>query len=132
MGPPGSDVRLSGVDIALWDLMGKITNQPVYRLLGASKSRVRAYLAPLKPDEEIVEECKQAVADGATAIKLRLNPEPEAGVRLVRRVREAVGDRLELMVDANMGYDRRTALRVARQLEQLDVSWLEEPILSAA
>ena len=51
-------------------------------------------------------------------------------MRLVRRVREAVGDRLELMVDANMGYDRRTALRVARQLEQLDVSWLEEPILS--
>ena len=70
---------MSGVDIALWDLMGKITNQPVYRLLGASKSRVRAYLAPsLKPDEEIVEECKQAVADGATAIKLRFSPSPRA------------------------------------------------------
>ena len=57
--------------------MGKIANQPVYRLLGGTKSRVRAYLAPsLKPDEEIVEECKQAVADGATAIKLRFNPDP--------------------------------------------------------
>jgi len=122
---------LSGIDIALWDLLGKITNQPVYRLLGATKSRVRAYLAPsLKADEETVEECRQAVADGSTAIKLRFSPDPATGVELVRKVRDAVGDRLEVMVDANMGYDRRTALHVARQLEQLDVSWLEEPILS--
>jgi D-galactarolactone cycloisomerase len=122
---------LSGIDIALWDLMGKITGQPVYRLLGATKSRVRAYLAPsLKSYEENVEECRLAVADGATAVKLRFSPDPAAGVGLVRKVRDAVGDRLELMVDANMGYDRRTALRVARELEALDVSWLEEPILS--
>jgi D-galactarolactone cycloisomerase len=122
---------LSGIDIALWDLMGKITGQPVYRLLGGCKSRVRAYLAPsLKADEETIAECVQAVADGATAVKLRLGPEATAGVRLVSGVREAVGDRLELMVDANMAFDRRTALEVARELERLDVSWFEEPILS--
>lgn len=122
---------LSGIDIALWDLLGKIANQPVYRLLGASKSRVRAYMAPsLKPDEETVAECVQAVADGSTAVKLRMGPDAEGGVRLVSRVRDAVGDRLELMVDANMSFDRRTALRVARELEQLGVSWFEEPILS--
>ena len=122
---------ISGVDIALWDLLGKLTNQPVYRLLGASKSRVRAYLAPsLKGVDETVEECRQAVEDRSTAVKLRLGPDPAWGVRLVSAVREAVGDRLELMVDANMAFDRRAALVVARELEQLGVSWFEEPILS--
>jgi L-alanine-DL-glutamate epimerase-like enolase superfamily enzyme len=122
---------ISGVDIALWDLLGKLTNQPVYRLLGASKSRVRAYLAPsLKGIEETVEECRRAVAERSTAVKLRLGPDPAWGVELVSRVRDAVGDRLELMVDANMAFNRRTALTVARELEQLGVSWLEEPILS--
>jgi L-alanine-DL-glutamate epimerase-like enolase superfamily enzyme len=122
---------ISGVDIALWDLLGKIAGQPVYRLLGAVKPRARAYFAPsLKPAEEIVEEATRAQADGYTAIKLRVGLDPRAGVDLVRQVRDAVGDDFEIAVDANMSYDRRTALRVARQLEELDVAWLEEPILA--
>jgi L-alanine-DL-glutamate epimerase-like enolase superfamily enzyme len=122
---------VSGVDIALWDLLGKIAGQPVYRLLGAVKPRARAYFAPsLKPAEEIVEEATRAQADGYTAIKLRVGLDPRAGVDLVRQVRDAVGDDFEIAVDANMSYDRRTALRVARQLEELDVAWLEEPILA--
>jgi L-alanine-DL-glutamate epimerase-like enolase superfamily enzyme len=122
---------VSGIDIALWDLMGKIAGQPVYRLLGASKSRVRAYFAPsLKSIEQTVEECQQAAAAGYTAIKLRVTADVRAAVDLVAKARAAVGDGVELMVDANMAYDRRTALRVAREFEQLDVSWLEEPILA--
>jgi D-galactarolactone cycloisomerase len=122
---------LSGVDIALWDLLGKISGQPVYRLLGAAKSAVRAYFAPsLKPTPEVVEECQRAVADGFTAMKLRAAPQLRATVDLVAGVRAAVGDEAEIMVDGNMSFDRRTALVLARELEQLDVSWLEEPILS--
>lgn len=122
---------ISGVDIALWDLLGKIANQPVYRLLGASKPRVRAYFAPsLKPTPEIVEECRKAVADGFSAIKLRATEELGQAVELVSSVRDAVGPDVDLMVDANMSYDRRGALRLARELEALDVAWLEEPILS--
>jgi L-alanine-DL-glutamate epimerase-like enolase superfamily enzyme len=122
---------LSGVDIALWDLLGKIAKQPVYRLLGASKSRVPAYFAPsLKETGQVVEEARQAKADGYTAIKLRVGRSVRDGLDLVARVREVVGDDFQIAVDANMSYDRRTALAVARELEQLGVAWFEEPILS--
>ena len=122
---------LSGIDIALWDLLGKVSGQPVYRLLGAAKQRVRAYFAPsLKPVEEIVAEATAAVRSGYTALKLRVDGDLDKAVHLVGSVRDAVGDRTDLMVDANMSYDRRGALNLARELESLKVSWLEEPILS--
>jgi D-galactarolactone cycloisomerase len=122
---------VSGVDIALWDLLGKIAGLPVYRLLGASKSRVRAYFAPsLKPTEQIVEEARQAQVDGYSAIKLRTNSDTRAGIDLVGRVRDAVGPDFDIAVDGNMAYDRRQALEMARELEQLQVAWFEEPILS--
>lgn len=122
---------VSGIDIALWDLLGKIADQPVYRLLGASKSRVRAYFAPsLKPTAEIVVEAERAVADGFTAMKLRATPDRHQTRDMVAQVRRVVGDEVEIMVDANMNYDRRGALALARDMEQLGVAWLEEPILS--
>jgi L-alanine-DL-glutamate epimerase-like enolase superfamily enzyme len=122
---------ISGIDIALWDLLGKASNQPVYRLLGASKSKVKAYYAPsLKPTEQIVEESIAAVEQGFCAMKLRNGPSLGKGVDMVARVREAVGPDVDIMVDANMAFDRRQALTLAKELEQLDVLWLEEPILS--
>lgn len=122
---------ISGIDIALWDLLGKASNQPVYRLLGASKSKVKAYYAPsLKPTEEIVEESIAAVEQGFCAMKLRNGPSLSKGVDMVARVREAVGPEIDIMVDANMAFDRRQALTLAKELEQLGVLWLEEPILS--
>lgn len=122
---------LSGIDIALWDLLGKLSEQPVYRLLGAVKSRARAYFAPsLKPTPEIVDEAQQAADAGYTAIKLRATGDLRGTVELVSAVRAAAGAKLEIMVDANMSYDRRGALRLATELDALHVSWLEEPILS--
>ena len=121
---------LSGIDMALWDILGKVAGQPVYRLLGAVKQRARAYFAPsLKPTDEVVAEAREAVADGFTAIKLRLGKDVVEAARLVGAVREAVGDDVDIMVDANMAYDRRTALSVARMLETFGVAWLEEPIM---
>jgi L-alanine-DL-glutamate epimerase-like enolase superfamily enzyme len=122
---------ISGVDIALWDLLGKVTGQPVHRLLGSTKDRVPAYYAPsLKSESEIVPEAMKAAAEDYTAIKLRVGRDPAAACELVASVRDAVGDDMALMVDANMSYDRRTALAVAREFEALDVAWLEEPIMS--
>jgi D-galactarolactone cycloisomerase len=122
---------VSGIDIALWDLLGKITEQPVYRLLGADKSRVRAYFAPsLKPTDEILEEARDAVRDGYTAMKLRGTADLASTVELVASVRDAVGEGVDIMVDANMSYDRRGALALAKELELIGAAWLEEPILS--
>jgi L-alanine-DL-glutamate epimerase-like enolase superfamily enzyme len=122
---------LSGIDIALWDLFGKITTQPVHRLLGTAQNSVRAYYAPsLKKSEQAIAEAKEAVAKGYSAIKLRIDGNLESAVELVAGVRTAVGHDIDLMVDANMGYDRRGALVLARELHNLGVYWLEEPIMS--
>jgi D-galactarolactone cycloisomerase len=120
---------LSGIDIALWDILGKVSNQPLYRLLGAHKTQVRAYYAPsLKPPAAIVPEIVGAVEDGFSAVKLRVGLGPEVDLAIVREVRQAVGDAVELMVDANMAYDRRTAAHMAERFAELGVAWLEEPI----
>jgi D-galactarolactone cycloisomerase len=122
---------LSGIDIALWDLMGKTAEQPVHRLLGTSQHSVRAYYAPsLKPVAEAVAEARRAVSEGYTAIKLRVGGDLAEAVSLVQAVRTAVPPGIELMVDANMAYDRRGALSLARELHDLGVAWLEEPIMS--
>jgi L-alanine-DL-glutamate epimerase-like enolase superfamily enzyme len=120
---------LSGIDIALWDLMGKVTGQPVHRLLGSTKTSARAYFAPsLKPAAEMVPEAAKAAADGFAAMKLRVGFDLDEDLAIVRQVREAVGPDVDIMVDANMAYDRRTALRMAHQFEEQGVAWLEEPI----
>ncbi|MDQ1621015.1 MAG: hypothetical protein QOE19_3584 [Actinomycetota bacterium] len=122
---------LSGIDIALWDLMGKMTSQPVHRLLGTAKQSVRAYYAPsLKGLERSVAEASEAVTKGYTAIKLRVDGNLHEAVSLVEQVRSSVGAAVDLMVDANMAYDRKSALVLAKELHQLDVRWLEEPIMS--
>jgi len=123
---------MSGVDIALWDLLGKLSGQPVYRLLGAAKSSVRAYFAPsLKPKRQILEEVLKAVyEDGYKAMKLRIGRDPQEGIGLVSEVRDGINNDAEIMVDANMAYDRYRALEVAGKLRELDVRWFEEPIAS--
>lgn len=119
---------VSGIDIALWDLLGRVTDQPVHRLLGTAQRRARAYFAPsLKATDATVAECARAVDDGFTAMKLRASPSLRDTVEMVSEVRSAVGH-AQLMVDANMQFDRRDALALARELEALDVYWLEEPI----
>jgi D-galactarolactone cycloisomerase len=122
---------LSGIDIALWDLFGKITSQPVHRLLGTAQNSVRAYYAPsLKHPDLAIKEAIQATKLGYTAIKLRVDGDLKSAVSLVSQVRAAVGDSMDLMVDANMSYDRRGALALAKEFQDLGVFWLEEPIMS--
>jgi len=128
-----------GLEIALWDIVGKAANKPVYRLLGAYRDRVMAYAATaqLESAEELARKAVEFKKSGIKAIKLRLHrPRPEDDLEVVRAVREAVGDDMTIMVDANQNnvsitynyWSRRTAFKVARELDMLDVYWLEEPL----
>jgi L-alanine-DL-glutamate epimerase-like enolase superfamily enzyme len=132
----------TGVDIALWDLIGKFCNQPLYKLWGGGKDKVAAYASTviLSTPEERAALATQLAAEGWRAIKLRLHhPTFQEDMRTMELVRAAVGDHMEIMVDANQAqsagqwqpgvrWDFRRALESARALDRLGCYWLEEPL----
>lgn len=125
---------ISAADIALWDLLGKATGQPVARLLGGIVSRVPVYgsggFLPYTTDE-ILKEAESFLAKGCRAYKLKIGfPEVKKNVERVRDVRRALGDDIKLMVDVNQRWDVGMAVRVGRVLEEYDLTWLEEPVLA--
>src|SRR5256885_1132652 len=130
---------ISAVDIALWDLLGKSAKQPVYRLLGGrTKARIPVYASRLYSVElgELSTEAKRYKAEGYQAMKLRFGWGPADGVAgmqrnvaLVRTVREAVGDGIDLMADAYMGWTLDYAKRMLPLLEPFHLRWLEERVI---
>jgi L-rhamnonate dehydratase len=126
---------ISGIDIALWDLKGKALGKPVCELLGTPvRDRVRAYASMLMPDtpEETAERVAALREQGFTAVKLGWGPlgrDADHDVKLAAAAKEAAGEGTEIMIDAGLGYvaDAPRAIRVARELEQLGIYWLEEP-----
>jgi len=132
-------VAISAVDIALWDLLGKSARQPVYRLLGGrTKPRIPVYASRLYSValNELAEEAKRYKAEGYSAMKLRFGWGPADGARgmrrnveLVRTVREAIGDEIDLMADAYMGWTLDYAKRMLPLLEPFHLRWLEEPVI---
>jgi D-arabinonate dehydratase/D-galactarolactone cycloisomerase len=125
---------LSGIDIALWDLKGKALDRPVYELLGgAQRDRIWSYASSLRFRglETTVQEAKEFVEAGYNAMKLKIGSDkhrPDADIELATAVREAVGPEVFLSADANCGFERPAAMKVARALQELDYAWFEEPI----
>src|ERR1700688_4975171 len=126
---------LSAVDIALWDLKARYLGLPVHRLLGgALRSRVEAYATGFyrksagDPFSYLIEEAHQRVAEGFSAIKLKLGFGLDADARLSEAVRRAIGGGIGIMVDANHAYDATGAIRLRRHIEGLDIIWLAAPV----
>ncbi|MFZ4660319.1 MAG: mandelate racemase/muconate lactonizing enzyme family protein [Caldilineaceae bacterium] len=132
----------AGIDIALWDIIGKACGQPLYKLWGGGKDKVPAYASMVRlstPDERAALAVRLA-DEGWQAMKLRIHyPTMAEDVRLVEAVCDAVGDRMKIMVDANQAqssgnwqpgirWDFRRALETAIELDRLGVYWLEEPL----
>ncbi len=139
----GVSYRGSGcVDIALWDLIGKACNQPLYKLWGGGKEKVPAYasMVRLSTPEERKRLATELAAEGWRAIKLRLHhPTMKEDLRTIEAVRTAVGERMVIMTDANQAqstgnwqpgvlWDFRRAVETARELQRLGCYWLEEPL----
>jgi L-rhamnonate dehydratase len=132
-------VAISAVDIALWDLLGKAAKQPVFRLLGGrTKPRIPVYASRLYATElgELAAEAKRYKHDGFKAMKLRFGWGPVDGaagmqrnVDLVRTVRETVGNDVDVMADAYMGWTLDYAKRMLPLLEPFQLRWLEEPVI---
>jgi len=125
---------MSGIDMAIWDIMGKATGKPVHKLLGGSYSdKVRAYASALMPSSKdgVKKMVDSYVSQGFTAIKFGWGPlgyDVHLDIDLVKTARKAAGDHVELMIDIGKRYRLKPAMYVAKALEQLNVYWLEEPL----
>lgn len=123
---------LSGIDMALWDIGGKAYNAPVAALLGAAGARVPAYQSAglwLSSPSEVAAQAAEFKAAGHSRMKMRVGrPDPAEDVEAVQRVREAVGDDVVLMADANQAWTPQRAVSLGRALERFDLYWLEEPV----
>lgn len=132
-------VAISAVDIALWDILGKSAKQPVYRLLGGkTKSRIPVYASRLYATDldELAAEATRYKNEGYKAMKLRFGWGPVDGAAgmqnnlgLVRTVRKAVGEDIDVMADAYMGWTLDYAKRMLPLLEPFHLRWLEEPVI---
>jgi D-galactarolactone cycloisomerase len=144
---------LGGIDVALWDILGKVTGRPVYQLLGAYQNRLPAYASAGFYQEgkgiaELQAEVTVAVHDGFRAFKMKVGrarrivpgtpahwpgadelvASEDVDVARVAAVREALGPDGALMIDANCAWTRNQAIRFAAAVERYDIFWIEEPV----
>lgn len=136
----GEWVRAIGyVDMALWDLYGKITKQPVHRLLGGFRDQVPVYAAggyyqQGKTAEELGKELAGFVDLGYHHVKMKVGAwvfgvSMKEDVRRVKAVRDAIGDDIELMVDANNAWTAKNAIRFINAVQRYEPYWFEEPVM---
>ncbi|MEU9705786.1 mandelate racemase/muconate lactonizing enzyme family protein [Streptomyces sp. NPDC047981] len=123
---------LAGIDLALWDLRGKLAGAPVHRLLGGPiRERIDCYASPVALHTDPAESARQAlgfVADGFKALKVKIGRGERTDRAHLTAVREAVGGDIDILTDVNCAYDLDQATRVGRVLRDLGISWYEEPL----
>jgi L-alanine-DL-glutamate epimerase-like enolase superfamily enzyme len=126
---------VSAVDIALWDIKGKHYKEPVWRLLGGAKKKVPAYITFGLLDfnqQQLAEMARRFVSEGQDKVKMVVainngeNPAEDAA--RVKAVREAIGDNVQLMVDANCLFSLNRALELTKRIDPYNITWFEEPL----
>ena len=124
---------LAALDIALYDLKSKRAGLPLAKFLGSHRDSVRTYNTSggfLNASiSEVKDRASQSIEEGIGGIKIKVGlPDSSEDLRRVAAVREHIGPNVPLMVDANQQWDRATALRMGRKLEEFDLVWIEEPL----
>ena len=127
----------SAVDIALWDLKGKILGTPLWRLFGGARNEVDAYASggwTSFSDEQLAEDSAAKIARGYKWVKVKVGVEgganPRRDLRRMRLVREAIGPEAGLLIDANNCWDAATAIQFANRVREYDIGFLEEPVFA--
>ena len=126
---------IAAVDTALWDCLGKALGAPCWQLWGGVRDRIPAYAMVgwlNYTDDQVQRRCAQAVEQGFRAVKIKVGyPALKQDVHRVQVVRQAIGDQVELMVDANQSLTTKEAIRRGRAFQDLGCTWWEEPIPAA-
>lgn len=126
---------LSTLDVACWDAVGRAANLPLHKLFGACRDEVATYASSglwlSTPTNELAAEAKGFVDEGFASMKLRIgSARIEDDVARVRVVRDAIGPDISLLVDANQGLTPKHAIALASRLEEFDLGWFEEPVVT--
>ena len=124
---------IAAFDIALWDMKAKRAGLPLSKLLGAHRDSVLCYNTSggflSSPIDEILANVERSIDAGIGGVKIKVGqPDVAQDLKRVEAVREKIGDRISLMVDANQQWDRPTAMRVCRHFEPYNLTWIEEPL----
>ena len=131
LGVRRSTIRAVGaVDIALWDLAGKVAGLPIYKMLGGYRTSVKAYTSsPVYPTiEGYVEEALRFKSESWKAYKIHPPTDPEEDIKVCEAVRKAVGDEHVMMLDSTWSYQFPEALKVGRAIEEMNYFWYEDPL----
>ena len=127
----GACLAMSGIDMALWDLRGKALGLPLYKLLGGARRAIPSYAGGVslgyQEPSQLIEEATKSIEQGYKAIKLRVGDSVARDIARMRAVRKAFGDELEILTDANIGYELEDVRRVMPAMDELRIAWLEEP-----
>ena len=128
-----STQAIAAFDIALWDMKAKRAGLPLAKLLGAHRDSVRCYNTSggflSMPIEQVLDNISKSLDSGIGGIKIKVgHPDPMVDLKRVEAVHKKIGGRVNLMVDANQQWDRVTAQRIGRILEQFNLTWIEEPL----
>ena len=124
-------VALSGIDVALWDVLGKIRGQPIYQLLGGKyRDKVPVYATALYPEEpaRVANRARAFAEQGFHGVKIKVGFDLDQDIRNVRAVRRELGKDFIIMTDANQGYTVDVALKASEAFADCGVFWLEEPL----
>ena len=126
---------VSAIDVAIWDLKGKMLGLPVHQLLGGKmRDKIYPYATGMYFREEknltqsLADEAKAYADLGYQAVKMKVGMTIEDDIRNVRAVRAAIGDKVRLMIDANHAYNLREAIQLCKAIEDQNIAWFEEPI----
>lgn len=122
---------LAGVNVALWDLHARRAGQPLYRLLGGESNRVPAYASGIDPDT-CVHMGMDAVRAGFKALKLKVGFDLDTDLSNLKSLRQAVGDEVDIMLDANQAWNLEEAQAACRLFEPFNPAWIEEPLSADA
>src|SRR5215204_1972811 len=126
-------VALSGIDVALWDIVGKIHGQPLYQVIGGKcRDKVPVYATALYPEEPavVVKRARGFADQGFHGVKIKVGFDLDQDIEIVRAVRRELGRDFIVMTDANQGYTVDVGLKAAAAFADAGVFWLEEPLFA--
>jgi L-alanine-DL-glutamate epimerase-like enolase superfamily enzyme len=124
-----ADLVFAGVETALWDLVGKILDKPLYKILGGEVRR-EIQFAPwlwIRGPKEMVEEALRFLDEGFNTFYIKVALDPSGDIERVKAIREGLGDSVKIRVDANRGWTPSEAVRMINKLEKYDLEFVEEP-----